>query len=96
MATFPNGQYAAGVTPARASGLPHDDQQMDQIRDLLFGPVRAELLARIGALEQRVAALEKAVAEARVEDQSRRQAAFDGLSGAVASLATEIRSLAKS
>jgi hypothetical protein len=71
------------------------DAQMEQIRDLLFGGVRDEMLSRLSALERRVGALEQALATVRQEDDLKRRAAFDSLSTAVSDLGTQIRHLAR-
>jgi hypothetical protein len=71
------------------------DAQMEQIRELLFGGVRDEMLSRLSALERRVGALEQALATVRQEDDLKRRAAFDSLSTAVSDLGTQIRHLAR-
>jgi hypothetical protein len=69
----------------------HDlgDEQMDQIRDLLFGEVRRALEGRVAALEARLGAL-----EARVEAVARdRSQSLEGLADGIAELGQHVRRL---
>jgi hypothetical protein len=82
---------AHGREPARDPS----DAQMDQIRDLLFGSLRSEFMARFDALEQRVVSLERQLAAAKQEEEGQRRAAFDSLAKGIADLSTHIRHLSK-
>jgi hypothetical protein len=93
MADTRNGHFtdSAGLPP-----MSGDDQQMDQIRDLLFGGLRTEVLSRITTLEQRVTTLEQALQDARRLEEGKRQTAFDNLGAAIGTLSAQIRTMAKS
>lgn len=91
-------QTSAQMAGAQMAGAQRDpsDAQMDQIRDLLFGSVRDELMARFEALERRVTELERGLVTARRADVTERRAAFDTLAKGVSDLGTQIRTLAQS
>lgn len=91
----PLSRSSLGMT-GHDGGRDPSDTQMEQIRELLFGGVRDEILMRLSAIERRVGALELSLTELRQEDDLKRRAAFDSLSTAVADLGTQIRHLARS
>jgi polyhydroxyalkanoate synthesis regulator phasin len=90
-----NGYSGNGAANGSEHGRDASDAQMEQIRDLLFGSVRDELMARFQALERRVTDLEHGLAAARRADESERRAAFDLLARGVSDLGSQIQRIAK-
>jgi CHASE3 domain sensor protein len=67
------------------------DQQMDQIRELLFGEMRRQLDTRLSQLEQRVDAMEARIASMSGEIDADRRTAFDALARGISDLGEQIR-----
>jgi hypothetical protein len=72
------------------------DLQMDQIRDLLLGQLKVELANRFAAIEERLATLERNLAAARTDDETKRKAGYDALAKGVAALSEHVQQMAKS
>ncbi len=89
---------------AAASSNPHDEQKMDQIRELLFGDYQRQCDARLGLIEARMREIEVAVHD-RLDDIQHRveqlavnataenRAAFDELARGLADLGERVRRL---
>ncbi len=67
------------------------DQQMEQIRELLFGEMRRQIDARFAELEARMAALESRLGAMSGEIDADRRTAFDTLARGITDLGEQIR-----
>lgn len=79
----------SAVANGHAESQELGDEQMDQIRELLFGEARRQLESRLAAIEARLSAL-----EARAETLARdRQDTLDGLAQGLAALGQHVKQL---
>ena len=75
----------------------HDpaDAQMDQIRDLLFGELKREIDQRFGAVETRLADLERRLSAARNEDEAKRRGMLDDIARGMSALGDHVKQIGK-
>ena len=87
------GEFRIGP-PSDLSG-PQPDQQMDQIRELLFGEMKREMDARLARMETRIGALEARLDAMAGEIENDRRSAFDVLARGITDLGDQIKRIGK-
>jgi hypothetical protein len=93
---YSNGHSAPNVvTLPVTKAIDPADAQMDQIRDLLFGEFKREIDHRMAAFEARIVDLERRLAAARSEDESKRKAMLDDIARGVASLGEHVKQISR-
>jgi hypothetical protein len=93
--------HASGHTAPNVVNLPTakvidpTDVQMDQIRDLLFGEFKREIDHRMAAFETRIVDLERRLAAARSEDETKRKSMLDDIARGVAALGDHVKQISR-
>ncbi len=83
------------VSLTTAKAIDPADAQMDQIRDLLFGEFKREIDTRMATFDARLLDLERRLAAARAEDESRRKAMLDDIARGVALLGDHVKQISR-
>ncbi len=83
------------VSLATAKAVDPVDAQMDQIRDLLFGEFKREIDLRMAAFEARIVDLERRLAAARAEDETRRRSMLDEIARGVTALGDHVKQISR-
>ncbi len=78
---------------ARANENDPTDQQMEQIRELLFGEMKRQADLRFAQIEARMDAMEARIGAMAAEVDAERRTSFDGLARGVSELGEQIRRL---
>jgi hypothetical protein len=83
------------VTLNTAKAIDPADAQMEQIRDLLFGEFKREIDQRMAIFDARLVDLERRLAAARSEDESKRKAMLDDIARGVATLGDHVKQISR-